>query len=374
MIGVKVMLSEYYLYITKIIDFDMALPKLSPAIVLALALLSAYALFIGIEKTMPKNHIGNQQLRQSYLANMGLFLVNNILIALLPIPALLALAKHHVGTGILGSLSSPLVKVVLSLLALDFVLYIWHRACHRFDSLWMFHKIHHSDPWLNVSTAFRIHILEMVLTNLAKGICIVLLGIEEPVVLASEAITTLFIMFHHTNFTFWGEKALGKLVIVPALHRTHHSVLRHEHDSNYGAVLAVWDSLLGSRLELEPERIGIQAELPLDIMGLVVAGFGMANPGQAKPIVLEAKMADLPLADGLLSVGVGMAAVEPVKPAVLEHMIAEAAYYKAEKRGFCPGNDIADWLEAKKEIMAAVYGNKKAANNYGGQLQLSRPF
>jgi sterol desaturase/sphingolipid hydroxylase (fatty acid hydroxylase superfamily) len=372
MIEVKVMLSEYYSYITKIIDFDMALPRLSPAIVLALALLLAYGLFISIEKTMPKNHIANKHLRQSYLANMGLFLVNNILISLLPITALLVLAKHYAGTGLLGNLSSPLLKGIISLLALDFVLYIWHRVCHSFDSLWMFHKVHHSDPWLNVSTAFRIHILEMVLTNLAKGACIVLLGIEESMVLTSEAITTLFIMFHHTNFTFWGEKILGKLIIVPALHRTHHSVLRHEHDSNYGAVLAVWDSLLGSRLEVEPAQVGIKAELPMDVMGLVMAGFSMASPGSVKPAALEQKITELPL-DGVAT-GFSLETLEPVKPSVLEHMIAEAAYYKAEKRGFCPGNDIADWLEAKREIMAAVYGNKKAANNFGGQLQLLRPF
>jgi hypothetical protein len=39
-------------------------------------------------------------------------------------------------------------------------------------------------------------------------------------------------------------------------------------------------------------------------------------------------------------------------------MIAEAAYYKAEKRGFTPGNDIRDWLEAKRDIIALVYGDK----------------
>jgi hypothetical protein len=31
-------------------------------------------------------------------------------------------------------------------------------------------------------------------------------------------------------------------------------------------------------------------------------------------------------------------------------MIREAAYYKAEKRGFSPGNDHQDWVEAEQEI------------------------
>lgn len=31
-------------------------------------------------------------------------------------------------------------------------------------------------------------------------------------------------------------------------------------------------------------------------------------------------------------------------------MVAEAAYYKAEKRGFAPGRELQDWLEAEREI------------------------
>ena len=33
--------------------------------------------------------------------------------------------------------------------------------------------------------------------------------------------------------------------------------------------------------------------------------------------------------------------------------IAEAAYYKSERRGFAPGRDLDDWLEAEEEVDAA---------------------
>jgi hypothetical protein len=53
----------------------------------------------------------------------------------------------------------------------------------------------------------------------------------------------------------------------------------------------------------------------------------------------------------------------PTEPSInLEAMIAEAAYYKAEKRNFYPGHEIRDWLEAKKEIIGQVYGNKPLTN------------
>lgn len=31
-------------------------------------------------------------------------------------------------------------------------------------------------------------------------------------------------------------------------------------------------------------------------------------------------------------------------------MISDAAYYRAEKRGFAPGRELDDWLEAEAEI------------------------
>jgi hypothetical protein len=37
-----------------------------------------------------------------------------------------------------------------------------------------------------------------------------------------------------------------------------------------------------------------------------------------------------------------------------EQMIAEAAYYRAERRGFAPGAEMEDWLAAEREIEALV--------------------
>lgn len=33
-----------------------------------------------------------------------------------------------------------------------------------------------------------------------------------------------------------------------------------------------------------------------------------------------------------------------------EQMVAEAAYFRAEQRGFVPGNEMSDWLEAEVDI------------------------
>lgn len=40
-----------------------------------------------------------------------------------------------------------------------------------------------------------------------------------------------------------------------------------------------------------------------------------------------------------------------------QRMIEEAAYYRAEQRGFIPGGELRDWLEAEKEINEIVSSN-----------------
>jgi len=195
----------------------------------------------------------------------------------------------------------------------------WRSAYHQFDSLWMFHKVHHNDPCLNVSTGFRIHITELLITHLLKAIMIIVLGIDVLTVLANEVVTTLFIMLHHSNITFKGEKWFGCVFIVPYLHRTHHSIQRNEHDRNYGAILSIWDRIFGTLSELEPLEIGIKGNSPLDFVNLVRFNFTLSTPPTPRTVNLES-------------------------------MIAEAAYYRAEKRNFSPGQALNDWLEAKKKL------------------------
>jgi sterol desaturase/sphingolipid hydroxylase (fatty acid hydroxylase superfamily) len=305
-----------------------------PGEVLALTTLMVFAILSTLEFHAPREKLPKKHLRQSYKTNISLFFVNSIAMSLVSASTLLVLAEHYSGKGLLNTLSSPAWKAVLSFLMLDLLMYLWHKASHSFDCLWMFHKVHHNDPYLNITTSFRIHFLELVITNFLKALLIILLGIEEAMVLTSEAIMTLFIMFHHTNITFKSEKLLGHFIIVPSLHRTHHSTQRCEHDSNYGAVLSLWDRLFGTLAELKAAEIGIKGNSPQDLVNLIKFGFGFTLPTPPS-----------------------------VQPINLDAMIAEAAYYKAEKRGFYPGNEIRDWLEAKREIITLVYGDKSAKNN-----------
>jgi sterol desaturase/sphingolipid hydroxylase (fatty acid hydroxylase superfamily) len=286
----------------------------------ASALLICFVGLSNLENRFPKISRPARQTRHSYQTNISLFVFNSLLISVFSVSTLFIIAEHFSSNGLLDGITNPVLKAILAFLAVDLLLYFWHKACHRVDCLWIFHRVHHNDPYLNVSTAFRLHFMEIIATNTLKALLIVILGIDKMLVLGIETVITLFIMFHHTNISFQYERMLAYVMIVPSLHRVHHSTERSEHDSNYGAMLSIWDRLFGTLLEVEPKRIGIKGNSPQDVYNLIKFGFSFENPAYGQP-------------------------------ANLDMMIAEAAYYKAEKRNFYPGNDLRDWLEAKADIV-----------------------
>ena len=298
----------------------------------AFALMICFVGLFNLEVRLPKITHPTKQTRQSYRTNISLFVFNSVLMSVCSVSTLFTIAERYSSHGLLNTVSSPALKAILAFLAVDLLLYVWHQACHRVDVLWVFHRVHHNDPHLNASTAFRLHFVEALVTNLLKALLIVILGIDKVLVLAIEALITLCIMFHHTNASFKYEQILGRFMIVPFLHRAHHSTERSEHDRNYGAVFSIWDRLFGTLSEIAPKAIGIKGNSPMDLFNLIKFGFGIETPTHTQT-------------------------------ANLNVMIAEAAFYKAEKRNFYPGYEMRDWLEAKKDILNAVYGNNHRHTN-----------
>lgn len=56
----------------------------------------------------------------------------------------------------------------------------------------------------------------------------------------------------------------------------------------------------------------------------------------------------------------GAAVETPVALDGLEQMITIAAYYRAERRGFSPGQELDDWLDAEREIKGSATGSGAA--------------
>lgn len=252
-------------------------------------------------------------LNQSYKTNLSLFFTNGIIASIF----LLLYPK-------LNNTNITILQGILFFIIVDLVLYSWHRLCHSYDFLWTFHRVHHSDKVMNTTTSFRVHILELLLTNLFKFGIAVLIGVDQLLMSFNELIATLFVMFHHSGFKLYGEKIFNKFIITPGLHKVHHSKERTEHDNNYGTILSIWDRLFGSYLYTEQTVSGINANSPTDVLGLLRFGVGQWIPPCPQPT--------------------------SVYNVSFDEMVAKAAYYRAMKRGFSHGNDQLDWFLAEQDV------------------------
>ena len=217
----------------------------------------AFVLLLVIEKKKPHRVFAAKVYKESIVTNTTAFLVNNVILTVLRASSLFLVAQQFSSFGLLGGLENGPLKWLLAFGFFDLAIYIWHVASHKYEWLWRFHKVHHSDKSFNVSTGFRFHVFDLLLEIIYKCVFVVVIGVDAYLVLSIEIIELFFIFFHHANIAVKNEKLLSRFIITPSLHRTHHSTLRNEHDSNYGIVLSLWDNIFGTRKELVPEHIGL---------------------------------------------------------------------------------------------------------------------
>jgi sterol desaturase/sphingolipid hydroxylase (fatty acid hydroxylase superfamily) len=181
--------------------------------------------------------------------NLGMAAVNLTII----LPAGIATTSiidglHPVYAGIGALRLGPLTESLIVLLLLDLWMYLWHRINHELPFLWRFHAVHHSDGQLDVTSAWRFHPGEILFSELLRVPFLILVGASAWEILLYNLLMTPVIQFHHSNIRVNGtlDRLLRTVIPTPLLHRIHHSTRRSEHDSNYGAMLSIWDRLFGT--------------------------------------------------------------------------------------------------------------------------------
>jgi len=146
------------------------------------------------------------------------------------------------------------VEGVIAFAILDLAIYLQHRLVHAVPVLWRFHRMHHADVDLDVTSGARFHPAEILLSLGIKFVVITALGAPAVAVLLFEVVLNGTAMFNHSNvrIPLLLEKTARWLVVTPDMHRVHHSVLRRETDSNFGFNFPWWDRLFGT-YRSEPE-------------------------------------------------------------------------------------------------------------------------
>ncbi len=178
------------------------------------------------------------------LLSLLVFLAGALLLK--PVAAALTVMAAREETGVLGWLDlSPVAAGVLGFLLMDLTFYWWHRINHRLPVLWRLHSVHHLDPDLDITTSFRFHAGEIILSIGFRVAQVLALGITPAVYAAYELIFTLCTIFHHSNLRLplWLERPLNFLIVTPRMHGVHHSAWKNETDSNYSVIFRAWDTL-----------------------------------------------------------------------------------------------------------------------------------
>ncbi len=189
--------------------------------------------------------------RQRWTANLGLVVLDSLLVRLVAPAAALgvaALAEAR-GWGLFHVLAVPgWLAFGASVVILDFVIWLQHVMVHAIPLLWRIHRVHHADLDYDFSTGVRFHPLEILLSLGIKFAAIVLLGPPLAAVVTFEILLNVMALFNHGNVGLPPrlERVLRWLVVTPDMHRVHHSWEDDEANSNFGFNLSLWDRLFGT--------------------------------------------------------------------------------------------------------------------------------
>ena len=181
-------------------------------------------------------------------SNIAIVVLDALLVRILiPVAAVgVAVIAAQRGWGLLNITPwPPLLEGLIGFLALDLAIYAQHVAFHKVPWLWRLHRMHHADLDIDVTTGLRFHPIEILLSMLIKMAVVVLVGVPATAVIVFEVVLNATSMFNHANAAMpaWLDRVVRLLVVTPDMHRVHHSVLRHETDSNFGFNLPWWDRL-----------------------------------------------------------------------------------------------------------------------------------
>lgn len=161
-----------------------------------------------------------------------------------------ALVLPLASPGIMARIGLPAAaQFVVGVLLLDFSFgYVSHRALHVWPILWRFHRVHHSDPFVDVTTTYRNHPGEHIWRFVSILVPTWAFGVPASAVVIYRLLSSINGILEHANFRLRPslDSALAHFWVTPNMHKVHHSRDAAETDTNYGNLLSLYDRALGT--------------------------------------------------------------------------------------------------------------------------------
>jgi sterol desaturase/sphingolipid hydroxylase (fatty acid hydroxylase superfamily) len=189
--------------------------------------------------------------QERWRTNLGLTLLNTVLVWItvggVAYTAAVFAADQRVGLLHWHPLPAWAAAAV-TLLVLDFAIYVQHVLFHALPVLWRLHRMHHADLDVDATTGLRFHPLEILLSLGYKAAVVGVLGAVPWAVVAFEVLLNAASVFTHGNVALPErlDRWLRWIMVTPDMHRVHHSTRVVETNANFGFAVSWWDRLCGT--------------------------------------------------------------------------------------------------------------------------------
>ena len=139
--------------------------------------------------------------------------------------------------------------ILLGLMFMDLISAYWiHYIQHQIKWMWKFHIIHHTDTWVDTTTANRHHPGESVFRAAFTLLAVLVTGAPLWLVFLYQTLSAAFSQFNHANISMPKklDNMLSWLIVSPNMHKVHHHNAQPLTDTNYGNIFSIWDRLFGT--------------------------------------------------------------------------------------------------------------------------------
>lgn len=239
-----------------IIDYFSTIPSLHRGLILA----GGIAFFWLLESIKPMfdfNYSKWQHAGINIFFTVTTIIVNFLMAFILLMTADWAM-RHQFGLLNLFPDINIWIYTIAGLMLLDLIgAYLAHYAEHRIKVFWRFHLIHHTDTWIDTTTANRHHPGESVIRFVFTTLGVLIVGAPMWLVFLYQSLSVVFSQFNHANIALPKklDRIISWFIVSPDMHKVHHHYILPYTDSNYGNIFSVWDRLFGTFSYLDRERI-----------------------------------------------------------------------------------------------------------------------
>ena len=240
----------------KLVNYFEHIPSLHRSLILA----GGIAFFWLMESAVPLFFFGYKKWKHAGVNFFFTFtsIVVNFLMAFILLQTSAYVVEHRFGLLQWFPIQSLFLTMLVGLLLIDLIgAWLVHFTEHRIRWMWKFHIVHHTDQYVDTTSANRHHPGESVFRFIFTTIGVALIGAPMWLVFLYQSLSVLLSQFNHANITLPKaiDDILSWVIVSPNMHKVHHHYVQPYTDSNYGNIFSVWDRLFGTFRQLDPKKI-----------------------------------------------------------------------------------------------------------------------